>query len=57
MEREVFVKAAKGGNEVVFEGIYGPFGGIAAMGAGRNELKVDGLVVHVFFEDHKAFVV
>jgi hypothetical protein len=57
VEREVFVKAAKGGDEVVFEGTYGPFGGIAAMGARRNELEVDGLVVHVFFEDHGAFVV
>jgi hypothetical protein len=57
VESEVFVKAAKGGNEVVLEGAYCPFGGIAAMGAGRKELEVNGLAVHVFLEDRGAFVV
>lgn len=57
MKREVFVEAAKGSDEVTFESADCPFGGVAAMSAGGNDLEVDGLVVHVFFEDRRAFVV
>jgi hypothetical protein len=36
---EVFVEAAKGGDEVIFEGSNCSFGSVAAMSAGRNQVE------------------
>ena len=41
MKWKVLVDAAKSGNEVILEGADRAFGGIAAMHAGWNELKID----------------
>ena len=57
MEREILVHAAKSGDEMVFEGSDGAFGGIASMGAGGHKLVLDGFVLKEFFEGGAAFVV
>jgi hypothetical protein len=54
---KVFVDTAKGGNEVVFPGADGAFGGIATMYVGRHELKLDIFRHHVFLECPGAFVI
>jgi len=37
----VFVHAAQAGNEIVFEGLDGPFGSIVTMDVGWDKLKVN----------------
>jgi hypothetical protein len=57
VEWKVFVEAAEGGDEVIFEGADHAIGSVATMGTGGNQLESDILVVHVFFEHGRALVV
>jgi len=57
MHREVLVRAAEAGDEVVLEGADGTFGGIAAMDMGRDQLKVNLLGSKEVLENCGGFVV
>ena len=51
------VHAAPSRNEVVFAGADGSFGRVGAMFMWRDELVIDFLVAHVFFENVACFVI
>jgi hypothetical protein len=57
VEGKVFVNTAQASDEVVFEHPYSAFGGVAAMGAGRDQLEIDLLVDEERLECGGAFVV
>jgi hypothetical protein len=57
VEREIWVRSAQAGDEVILKSANSAFGGVAAMIAGGDELVVDLLAVHVGFEHGRGFVV
>jgi hypothetical protein len=57
VEWEVFVDAAEAGDEMIFEGTYGAFGGIAAVYAGWGKLEVDVFLTEELFKRFSTFVV
>jgi hypothetical protein len=50
VQRKVGIGAAESGDEVCFPSLDGAFGGVASMGVWWDQLKVDVVVVHAFFE-------
>jgi hypothetical protein len=57
MQREVFIDAAKPGDEIILERADGAFGGVATMQSRGHELIVDLLVGEKCFEGCGTFVV
>jgi len=57
MKREVFVRAAEAGDEVVFERATGAFGGIASVDVGRDQLIIHLFGSEVFLEGGRGLVV
>ena len=57
VKREIAVCTAQSGDEVIFEGLDGAFGGVGTMDAGGDSLEIDHLVDDVFFECFRALVV
>ncbi len=57
IEREVRAGTAEAGDEVVFEGADGPFGGVTAIDARRGELEINVLGAHELLEGEGGFVV
>jgi len=48
VDGEFVVCAAESGNEMIFEGLDGPFGSITAMDMWWHQLEIDGLCSHEF---------
>jgi len=48
VDGEFAVHAAQSGDEMIFEGLDGPFGGIAVMNMQWHQLEIDGLSSHEF---------
>ena len=57
MQREVLVDTAEASHEVILERADGPFSCVATMVAGRDQLEVDLLVVHLGLENLRGFIV
>ena len=57
MKGEVFVDAAEAGDEMIFEGSDGSFGGVAAMDIGWHKLVGDIFVIEKLLKRRRAFVV
>jgi len=57
MKREVFVRAAEAGDEVVFERANGAFGGIASVDVGRDQLIINLFGSEVVLEGCRGFIV
>ena len=57
VNRKVGVGAAEPGNEMVFVGADGSFGGVAAMVIRRDKLEVNAFRSHVGFQDVRAFII
>ena len=57
IEREIAVRAAEAGDEVVFERADGAFGCIMPMDMGRGELEIDLGTVHELLQGFGGFVV
>jgi len=57
MKREFWIGAGEAGDEVVFKGSDGAFGGVAAMDVGWCELEVDIFFGEMLLENFRGFVV
>ena len=57
VQREAWVCATQDGDEVVLEGLDRPFGGIASVIVGGDELKIDALLTKIALEAGRGFIV